>query len=369
MRFLRQLGQTALKRFCPPETLAMASSDRKGLKAINLSLASACGADCIFCPADRGQRIRRKVMPLHYVHKIVTEISSDAFKAQHSLEKIEVGENGDASLNKNFIEILRLIKDALPHVHVEYVTNFQNLNEDKANIILREKLIDSIICNIDGSSADNYFNVKRLELDQTWTHLEYFINQRDQLGTVVPVSVMVLTLNKYIQTIKKNYDFYPAKLKDFSLIQVPDDFRTTKKKLKGLLNPKKDKVLRSWVFGWAERAQVDTSGLNYQRYLCPLLLRIKREAFIAPDGTWYACCFDSNNELVLGNVVETSINEVFSSDERRDLIRLIEQQQFGRIGGPCKTVNCCQIVYTSKVKTKLAQFVLKSQLRIDRVFG
>ena len=27
--------------------------------------------------------------------------------------------------------------------------------------------------------------------------------------------------------------------------------------------------------------------------------RVTREAFIAPDGTWYACCFDSNNQLVL----------------------------------------------------------------------
>lgn len=46
------------------------------LTDINLSLSSACGADCIFCARDRGAKIKEKVMPLGLVKKITAELSS-----------------------------------------------------------------------------------------------------------------------------------------------------------------------------------------------------------------------------------------------------------------------------------------------------
>jgi Iron-sulfur cluster-binding domain len=86
----------------------------------------------------------------------------------------------------------------------------------------------------------------------------------------------------------------------------------------------------------------DTALLDYNHYSCPLFHRVYDEAFIAPDRTWYACCFDSNNELVLGNVAYTSLHHVAQREHRKALIANLRSKQFKKIGGPCATVNCCQ---------------------------
>jgi MoaA/NifB/PqqE/SkfB family radical SAM enzyme len=84
------------------------------LESVNLSLASACGANCIFCPANRGKRITAKLMPFPVLKKVVDELSSSSFKKKHNVLRIEIGENGDAFLNRDIIKILLYIKKKLP---------------------------------------------------------------------------------------------------------------------------------------------------------------------------------------------------------------------------------------------------------------
>jgi hypothetical protein len=115
-----------------------------------------------------------------------------------------------------------------------------------------------------------------------------------------------------------------------------------------ILHSPEDGIREVRPFGWAEREAVDVSTLDYSKYECPFLERVLHEAFIAPDGTWYACCLDAKAELNLGNVVETSIQDVFSSQRRQDLIASLRMREFDRIGGPCRTVSCCQTLYKNK---------------------
>jgi len=339
------------------------------LKAINLSISSLCGANCLFCPSNRGKRIKQKVMPLEYVKKIICEITSDKFRTYHNIKRIEVGENGDAFLNKDFIDILRLIKSKIPQVNLERYTNFQNFTKEKARIILSEELIDSFYCNIDSSNNSNYLNIKGLDLDNTMNNLINFIKLRKELNSNAPLNVLVLTLNKYINTIYNNYNFYPIKLNDINLRNVPDDFSIIKTRLKKILDSKTDKVIESWVVGWAEREKIDITKIDYAKYYCPNLIRVENEAFIAPDGTWYACCLDSNNELVLGNVIKKSINEIFFSKRRKELISMLKKKKFARINGPCATVNCCQYLNKSKFMTSVFDKILKNKFLTNTFYN
>lgn len=313
------------------------------LNNINLSLSSACSADCIYCPSDRGRRIKQKMMPFDYVEKIISEISSRGFKKYHNINEIQIGENGEPFLNDGIIKILRFIKSKAPHISVCVFTNFDKFTEDKAEIILREKLINRFHCNIDGSTHSNYFNVKRLDLENTKNNLISFIKIRKSLNREVPLTIYVTTLHNYISIIHKNFGFYPLKLKDYTLIKTPDDFSLIKEEYEKMLEPSKgDSVQKASMLAWGERAQIDTKTIDYNKYPCTKLPVIKKTAYIAPDGTWYACCLDSNNELALGNVIEKSLLEISFSKKRRELIRLLIKRQFAKIGGPCKTVNCCQ---------------------------
>ena len=332
------------------------------LESVNLSLSTACTANCIFCPSNRGHSIKQKSMSFNTAQKIIEEISSEEFKNHHHIKNMELGENGDAFLNKDFMKILRLIKLKLPNIQVVLHTNFQNFEKTMAEEMIRERLLSQIVCNIDGFNEQNYFHVKKLNFNKTWNNLKDFVRLRKELNNQVPIRILVLTLNNYIHTVHNNLGVYPIKLKNPKLKKVPDDFKLIKRQLDRILNPRIDSIIKSWVFAWAEREQIDTSKINYKRYACPNLIRLKRDAFIAPDGTWYACCLDSNYDLSLGNVLESSIQKIYDSEKRKQLIYLLTKKQFARIGGPCKTVNCCQIMNKNLLLSNIARIVQKNTL-------
>jgi sulfatase maturation enzyme AslB (radical SAM superfamily) len=314
---------------------------RKRLKSINLALSTLCDADCIFCPSDRGENIKQKIMPLSYAEKIIDEIASRKFRRRHRVKRVVISEGGEPFLNKDMIEILRLIKSHLPQVLVWINTNFHTVSPDKSRIILEEGLIGHMGCNIDGSNAQNYFLVKKLDYDLVMHNVKEFLRIRNELNSRVGLTVRILSLHKYIHTIHEKLGVYPQKLKDLGLINIPDDTQIIVEQLKKILDMNKDIIYVSGISRWAERDQVDISKIDYKKYHCGMLERIESEAFIAPDGSWYICCDDSKNEVLLGNVITQSIDEVFHSERRKTIIEMLKEQKFEEIGGPCKTVICC----------------------------
>jgi hypothetical protein len=210
-------------------------------------------------------------------------------------------------------------------------------------------LISSFFCNIDGSNERNFFVAKGLELATVKKNIVDFLDIRDKLCNGSGLNIVVLTLATYIKAVGYYLGSYPVKLMDHKLVTVKDDFLLIKKNWEKLLDPKKDTISRvTSPFFWAERNMVDSQKLDYKKYQCNRLQRIKEEAFIGPDGTWYACCYDSNMELALGNVAIDNIDTIYSSQARKYLIEKLEKREFQKIGGPCKTVNCCQPNYYYK---------------------
>lgn len=328
------------------------------LESISLSLSSVCGANCIFCPDDLGETVKPKIMPFEYAKKIVDEIASKEFAQTHNIKIMEVGGNGDAFLNKDLMHILRYIKQEIPNIEVKIFTNFQYFSKEKAETILRERLIDSFCCNIDASNEKNYFNTKRLNMKQVKINLTDFIETRKKLNSDVSLTVFVLTLNSYINAVYNTLGFYPAKLKNFELVHIADDFPLIKKQLEEKLDLNKDKIIRSGVVGWAERHKVNVDEIEYSQYTCKELRKIKKKAFIASDGSWYLCCLDASHELTLGNVINQSINEIFYSEKRKKMIEALENRQFTRVGGPCLTVNCCQYLEGRGIKGFVSKYGL-----------
>lgn len=339
------------------------------LKSINLSLSSACGADCIYCPKIRAKRIRQKLMPFDITKGIIDEISSVEFKSHHYIQKIELGENGDAFLNKEFIKILRHIKQELPEVKTELYNNFQYFYKEEAEVILKEGLVDSFHVNIDGSNESNYYMVKKLDLGNTDRNLTNFLEIRNRLNSDASLTVHILTLHNYINTIYQNFGFLPSKLNGPSLLNIPDDFETIKKQILYRLDKKKDMIVKSSTFAWSERKKIDVESLDYSKYVCPLLNRIENEAFITPNGTWYACCYDSNNELVLGNVINQSIDEISNSNKRKEFIQLLKDKKFAEIGGPCKTVVCCQRYGSAEIWPQKRKIINNLMRKLKRIIS
>lgn len=310
------------------------------LNEINLSLSSACSANCIFCPLDRGQRIKEKIMPFETVKKIIDEVASESFQKQHAIHTVHIGENGDCFLNPKILQICRYIKKKLPNTKTRAFTNFANCTPKLSEKLLKEKLIDIWWCNIDGKDGANYYHVKGLDLRNTMKNIVHFLNIRDRQPTRIPLTVTVCTLHNYIHKIHDAFGFYPTKLKDIALIHVPDDYKEIKKIMYSLLKEGSDSFGRTRIFGWAEREKLADKRFS-QDYICPHISYLERAAYFAPDGSWYACCLDSNNEILFGNVHEESINDMYFGEKRRTFLELLKAKKYNEIGGPCKTIIGC----------------------------
>lgn len=311
------------------------------LRSINLSLSSACGADCVFCPSDRGARIHAKNMPFDMARKVIDEVSDPAFIAKYGTDSFHIGENGDAFINKDAIEVLRYIKRVNPAANVYVWTDLQFFTPDKMEIVVREHLLTSIGLNVDGATEHSFSAVKRLSSMHVRGQLPIFVELRERYGVKIPLNVISLTMRHYVDAVRTAFGRDPVRVKDADVLEMADDFADVEAMVRPMLKPY-DSFSRSSVMFWAERPGVAPASLDYASYSCPLMSRVTQEAFIAPDGTWYACCFDSNNQLGLGNVFETSVEAVAQGKPRKRLVQLLKDRKFGDIGGPCATVSCCQ---------------------------
>jgi len=279
-------------------------------------------------------------MPFETAKKAIDDASAahtDVLRIRH----VEIGENGDAFINRNALDVLRYAKARIPNVTIGCYTNLQNLSEDNIDSIVREGLLDSLGLNIDGASNVTFAAVKKIDSRHVNQKLPMLLIAREKYASKLKLIVNVLTLRDYIKATTLALGRLPLKLENSSLIGLDDDFEQVRKGVQRFLRPG-DGFGRPAPFLWAERPGVDTSTLDYSKYSCSQLQRVTGEAFIAPDGSWYACCYDSNNRLVVGNVLEQSLEEIARGERRRRLIEMLVQKRFGEIGAPCNTVNCCQ---------------------------
>ena len=336
------------------------------IESVNVALSDYCGASCMFCYTHRGKNHKYSTMPLSVAETMIKDLSSDDFKKKHKLKRMVLGENGCMFLNPDAINIMRLIRKKLPTVAIEITTNFQNFSDDKIEIILKENLIDSCVCNVDSIDPQNYWHMKKLDLNKTMPHLVKFIETRKKYNRKIPLIINILSLNAYISTIYNNFKIYPAKLKDKNLIKTKDDYNATRKELEKIIDSKIDWIIKTWIYGWAEREHVDTSKLKYNTYGCPNFRRTKNEAFIAPDGTFYPCCCDANYELGFGNIMQETLDTIYNKPQRIEFINMLRKREFEKIGGPCKTVNCCQQLSRNPIMSRLIRLILKQEWLIDK---
>ena len=321
------------------------SESAKGLTCVNLCLSNRCNATCIWCPTSRGTK-HNFDMPWETAKKIIDELSSPDYP--YETQMIHLSENGEALYNPDFLRICRYIKEKLPNTAVNLLSNFGMMSGKVSKILLEEKLLSSLQVNIDGHDAESYTAVKGIPYDTVISNLIKFINYRKEFDPEFDLCVNVMPAFEYAVTVGALFNRPPDQVDG----KVPySDFELVEDSLRVFV-PDNVQIRHSKAGLWSERRLV-ASGLVPQhpdrnKLDCPMLGRVQEEAFIAPNGDWYPCCLDDNNDIVLGNIVENTLLEVFNNDTRKDFIKKLKARQWEEIGYPCNTVECCQIVTLPK---------------------
>ena len=311
------------------------------IECINLALSNRCNAKCIWCPKTRGTK-HNFDMSFDTVKKIVDEAASPDFPYQ--IKMIHLSENGEALYNKDFLDIVRYIKLKLPNTALNLLSNFGLMKPSIARKLLEEKLLSSIQMNVDGHDAKSYKAVKGISYAGVIKNLKKFLELRQKYDPNFDFSINVMPAFEYAVSVNAFLNHKPDQMKK----RIPfSSFEATVKTLREFI-PDNVYINHSKSGLWAERGLV-TSGrarinVDQSTLDCPLLSRVESEIFVAPNGDWYPCCYDDNNDIVLGNVNESTLMEIHDSDTRKQFINKLRARRFEEIGYPCNTVACCQSV-------------------------
>lgn len=327
--------------------------------AVNLALSNRCNAKCIWCPSSRGTK-HNFDMSFDLVKKIIDEISDESFP--HKIDIMHISENGEALYNKDLIDIARYIKQKMPDIKVDFLSNFGLMSGEISKFFTKEKLIDSIQVNIDGHDDKSYRDVKGISFKSVIKNLKKFLEYRERYYPEMKVRINVMPAFEYKYAVGAFFDTLPLQGKKevhFS------NYEEVVKFLREFV-PEDIEIKRSKSGLWAERKQV-LSGkakvpIDNSKLDCPLLFRVENEAFIAPNGDWYPCCLDDNNDIVLGNVKDSTILEIYNSQVRNDFITKLKQRRFDEIGYPCNTVICCNSVSVKDYDNITKDFIPGSKM-------
>lgn len=310
------------------------------LVSVNLSLSTLCNARCVYCAKDRGENLKKKIMPISLIYKITAELTDPNCK--HNVKIMQLSENGDALLNKNFIEILRILKNKLPSVKKILYTNLSLLTKKKSEIIIKEGLIDRLICSIDSIDENVFFMMNGLNLKKVLRNFKDFLSVRNKLNSPIPVTVRILTLHNYAMSIKNSFHFVPNDV-DPRRVPILDEAPMVRAYLERLIDPSKDTIGRSTIFAWNDREKFTGKVKSYTSNMkCPFLDRNESDLYVAPDGSCYSCCLDSKCSIIFGNVNTESLDSIFNGSKRARFLEKLRARKFLEIGEPCSSVICCQ---------------------------
>lgn len=316
------------------------------IHSLNLSLSNRCIGDCVFCPETRGKK-HHIDMPFEIAKKAIDEVSSS--ECPWVIRSMEMGENGEALLNNDFLKIVRYAREKLPNATIDMANNFSMMREDIARTILREKLFDSMGVNIDGHDKESYELSKFNNYNAVIRNLKRFIELRNKLYPTFSFSINVMPLFEYVSAVNRAFGTMPTRLKT----DIPfSDYDTVVEMLREFV-PEDIPIVHSSAGLWAERSLVDPN-MDMSEYNCPIFHRVLHEIFLAPNGEWYPCCCDDNQDQPLGNIKDKTLVEIFHSKRRKEFIQDLMDRNYEKIGHPCNTAVCCNVmdIDVKDIKTK-----------------
>lgn len=265
---------------------------------------SFCNSRCIICPAQKlSKELPQGMMPWNLYKKIIDECS------EYGILNIYSYLANEPLLDEDLVERLRYAKERIPQARIILSTNASLLTQEKTQQLLQ--YVDSFIFSIFGITDKDYeTNMPGLSFQRTMRNIAYFLSIKKERKFKKEIFVRYivhqeeLLKNDSLRHLKKIVNFWKVK----GIICKLDLFFTRAGNVSSLagkaetINIKYNSRLGCWFHN---------SPLNF--------------IHIIFNGDVILCCMDCRREVVLGNVREKTIYEIWNSklyNEIRDKIYL-----------------------------------------------
>lgn len=287
-------------------------------KAVYIETTNYCNASCIMCPHDNLKR-KLEIMSDDTFEKIVSGMRGvDLSNTQLFLHK-----EGEPLCDKTIEEKISYVCEALPDIkEIGINTNAMLMTKDRADKLLQTGL-NLIFFSVDGTTSETYDEIRiNCRYDVVEKNIEYFLRERQRLGKSNIRVVMQMLLNEKTKSQQKEY------IKKWGKYNVEFYF----------------KEMHCYLDGG--NSSFEKPDFSVQTSCCddPFSVLV-----YYVDGNVGACCWDYNNEYVIGNSKKQDLNELFNGDKINYLRK--KQKELN-----CKDISPCNRCGRIYGKDKISEY-------------
>ncbi|HDP35212.1 MAG TPA: radical SAM protein [Candidatus Hydrogenedentes bacterium] len=263
-------------------------------RMVQIQTRTGCNGACVFCPyPDASEKVPKGKMDEGLLEKIVAEIAR-----YNVTRRISPYLMNEPFLDKSILERARFIKRHVPRASIVLTTNGSLLTDETLLDLVKDNPLRALYISMQGIEKEPYEDSMRgsLKFERTKANIERLIELRDQYA---PELKIVVTMIK-------------TKLVDVDKAVAYWRSRGVESKYTRLENR------------GGNTDAFDTLNVGDKR-IYKDCVRLLKNAYILFNGDMILCCTDYYKTMVLGNVAESSIAEVWNSERattiRRDFLR------------------------------------------------
>ena len=255
-------------------------------KRIYIEITNICNLNCAFCPKNKREK---KYMSVNDFKHIINEIKDET-------KHIYLHVMGEPLLHPEFDDILESINNT--NIEVNLTTNGIFLDK-QINIINNSKQIRKVAVSVQALEESNVTDYKEI--------LKNILNTLDNIRDDIILEYRFWNHNKTIKAkdmtniILEHYNtkkHYPTSL--------TDNKYHNKIKLKH-----NTYIMYGETFTWPINSNVEHQGH------CQAL---KNQLAILVDGSVVPCCLDNEGKMIIGNIFESSLEEIKNSKFYSELL-------------------------------------------------
>ena len=256
-------------------------------RAVEFQTLSACNAKCIFCPhCQSPDEIPHGRMHDDLIKKIVDECG------RHPVGRISPYLTNEPLMDKRMPDILAYIhKKAHPFIKTKINSNAALLTEETGRKLI-ESGLSQLWFSVNGYSPESYRASMNLDYDATMANIDTFLDIKKKLGKKRP-TIKVTTLRTKL--VEHELDFAKKYWAERDVTFSIHHMDNRAGDMIDSIAPGKRKFKRD----------------------CDLFLK---QAYIVENGDMIICCHDWRQTVIVGNVAQTSIKEVWNSNYFLDRI-------------------------------------------------
>lgn len=259
-----------------------------------------CNLKCVMCPNKTFKQEDLGFMDFDLFKKIIDE-------AKHFVYDMNIHHRGESSLHPRFPEMIEYATKN--GVTVKFHTNGTLLTESRARTFI-ESGLSLISFSFDGYNKASYENIRvNANFDKVTRNIERFLELKERLGSKTPKTVMEVM----------------EELEGFEYTREEKEKFLTRMRLMNRLIIKKP-------HNWAGNISIDTYS-DDELVACTMPWHAQ---VVLWDGRVGTCPHDYFAEIILGDVKENSLVEIFNSPKTQELRKRHLELKIRKFS-PCNT--------------------------------